>query len=246
MPASLQVELLREVGLAAARGNTVAEIAQPTTEALIRRFPQVSLAFIYVPSSDINLLAGIASKDLLQHQRALKDPTGSIQTVDQLIQDARIFKGRLVRPLDYSTTDDQPENLGFIHIYGPEELDKAHITAVDSILSIVSTGIARAKNRIVEDEATRLRVAQELARTTAHEVNNALAPIVGFTELLGLLPSIVGDIKAQAYLRAIIKGAEGAAGVVQRLATLARLDRRQSPVGPTINLTTSHQPPSEN
>ena len=46
-----------------------------------------------------------------------------------------------------------------------------------------------------------------VARTVAHEINNALSPVGGFAELLGLLPSVSQDPTAAAYAHAIGKSA---------------------------------------
>jgi CheY-like chemotaxis protein len=46
-----------------------------------------------------------------------------------------------------------------------------------------------------------------VARTVAHEINNALSPVTGFAELLRLLPSVSQDPTAAAYAEAIGRSA---------------------------------------
>ena len=46
-----------------------------------------------------------------------------------------------------------------------------------------------------------------VARTVAHEINNALSPVGGFAELLQQLPAVAGDRTAATYAEAIAQGA---------------------------------------
>jgi signal transduction histidine kinase/ActR/RegA family two-component response regulator len=59
----------------------------------------------------------------------------------------------------------------------------------------------------------------EMASGIAHEINNPLTAVLGYSELLGLraLPDSAGQIVAQ-----IVSGAKRVAGIVQRLLTFAR------------------------
>ncbi|MBI3971640.1 MAG: response regulator [Chloroflexi bacterium] len=72
------------------------------------------------------------------------------------------------------------------------------------------------QQQIVQQE--RLRALGEMASGIAHDLNNALAPVVGFAELLLKMPGALEDhAKARQYLDLIFRGAEDAAGVVRRL-----------------------------
>ena len=56
-----------------------------------------------------------------------------------------------------------------------------------------------------------------VARTVAHEINNALSPVSGFAELLQQLPVVAGDRTALTYAGAIAEGATLAAEKVVAL-----------------------------
>ena len=73
-----------------------------------------------------------------------------------------------------------------------------------------------AQEQVVQQE--RLRALGEMASGVAHDLNNALAPVVGFSELL-LMRAGALDNREQllSYLRLISEGAASAAAVVARL-----------------------------
>jgi nitrogen-specific signal transduction histidine kinase len=82
------------------------------------------------------------------------------------------------------------------------------------------------------EDRQRLEGALLVARTVAHELNNALSPVMGYAEMLATHPSVAGDRAAQGYANAILKGAEEVAQIVQRLQRIARLEQVESPLGP--------------
>jgi signal transduction histidine kinase len=86
-----------------------------------------------------------------------------------------------------------------------------------------------------QDESTqraRLDGALLVARTAAHQLNNALSPIVGYAELLGMLPAVRRDPTARSYATLIGESASNAAELVQRLQRIVRLEETPSPLGP--------------
>jgi signal transduction histidine kinase len=75
-----------------------------------------------------------------------------------------------------------------------------------------------------ELEAARLEAARLVARTAAHHVNNALAPVVGFAELLALAPEIQAHPVLKAYAEHLLAAGQRAAAAVSRLQHLTRLE----------------------
>src|SRR5205823_4362569 len=63
----------------------------------------------------------------------------------------------------------------------------------------------------------RLRALGQMASGLAHDMNNALTPMVGFSELLLLKPELAGTDRERAYLKSIYNAAQKAAGMVRRL-----------------------------
>jgi signal transduction histidine kinase len=75
-----------------------------------------------------------------------------------------------------------------------------------------------------QERAIRLDAALLVARTAAHRVNNALTPVVGFSELLTLAPAIRQDAALRAYAAQLCAGAQAAAREIQQLQRLIRLE----------------------
>ena len=71
-----------------------------------------------------------------------------------------------------------------------------------------------------------------VARTAAHQLNNALAPVVGYAELLSVMPDVARSPTANTYVRSISEGATLCADLVQRLQRIVRLEETPSPLGP--------------
>ena len=76
------------------------------------------------------------------------------------------------------------------------------------------------------------------AQVVAHELNNALAPIVGYAELLALDPAVAASPTAARYAALI---AEAANDAVRTVARLQRGARRAAPptitpLGPVLDL----------
>jgi PAS domain S-box-containing protein len=78
------------------------------------------------------------------------------------------------------------------------------------------TELETAQQQVIQQE--RLRALGQMASGIAHEFNNALSPIMGFSELLMVRPNILADqTKAKRYLEGIRTAAQDAAHVVSRL-----------------------------
>jgi signal transduction histidine kinase len=75
-----------------------------------------------------------------------------------------------------------------------------------------------------QERAIRLDAALLVARTAAHRVNNALTPVVGFSEQLALAPAIRQDATLRAYAAQLCDGAQAAAHEIQQLQRLIRLE----------------------
>ncbi|HET7767368.1 MAG TPA: ATP-binding protein, partial [Chloroflexota bacterium] len=79
----------------------------------------------------------------------------------------------------------------------------------------------------------RLRALGHMASGVAHDLNNALAPVVGFTELLLATPEMLDDKETlKRYLELIYAGGQDAARVVYRLREFYRQRGEAEPFGP--------------
>ena len=76
----------------------------------------------------------------------------------------------------------------------------------------------------VSAERARLDGALLVARTVAHEVNNALAPVAGFAELMLLAPAVEGDALLTGYASRVRDAALDAAEKIFRLQRIIRLE----------------------
>ncbi len=91
-----------------------------------------------------------------------------------------------------------------------------------------------AHDRIIQQE--RLRALGQIASGIAHDLNNALAPILGFAELLLMRPENLDDKeKAKYYLEMISTAAKDAANVVARLKEFYR-QREEGEIWLPVNL----------
>lgn len=96
-------------------------------------------------------------------------------------------------------------------------------------------------------ERARLEGALLVARTVAHEINNALSPIVGYSELLALNPKIAGEPTLAAYAQLILHAGEQVAQKIQRLQRIVRLEEATDVFGPSqpvldLDRSTSERP----
>ena len=63
-----------------------------------------------------------------------------------------------------------------------------------------------------------------VARTAAHRVNNALAPLAGYADVLAQHPAIQADPRLARYVTAALAGAKQAAAEIARLQRIVRLE----------------------
>lgn len=93
---------------------------------------------------------------------------------------------------------------------------------------------ARVEQRRWEAEVARARMdgALLIARTAAHEVNNALSPVAGFAELLTMHPVISREADASMYAQIIREAAAQAAEKIHQLQSIVRLEEVPSALGP--------------
>lgn len=122
----------------------------------------------------------------------------------------------------------------FIHDITERKAAEQALRASNSQLEKALTDLESALQVQVEQE--RLRALGQMASGIAHEFNNALSPIVGFSELLMIRPNILKDeVKARRYLEGISTAAKDAANVVSRLREFYR-SRETSESGESIDL----------
>ena len=104
------------------------------------------------------------------------------------------------------------------------------------LLQEAAAELSRARHALAHEheasERARLDGALLVARTAAHQLNNALSPIVGYAELLDMLPSVRNEPTARSYVALISESATVAADLVQRLQRIVRLEEAPSPLGP--------------
>ncbi|HEY3155567.1 MAG TPA: two-component regulator propeller domain-containing protein [Candidatus Eisenbacteria bacterium] len=92
--------------------------------------------------------------------------------------------------------------------------------------------LRRAQDRLVQQE--RLRALGQMAGGVTHDFNNALTPILGFTDFLLARPQILDDReKTLAYLTNVNRAAKDAANVVSRLREFYR-PRDEAEVFPLV------------
>lgn len=85
-------------------------------------------------------------------------------------------------------------------------------------------------------ERTRLDGALLVARTAAHEINNALSPVAGFAELLAVATEGGDRTKQRAYAQLIMEAAHDAAAKVRLLQRISHLEEFESALGPGLTL----------
>ncbi|HET7772046.1 MAG TPA: GAF domain-containing protein [Chloroflexota bacterium] len=91
----------------------------------------------------------------------------------------------------------------------------------------------------------RLEGALLVARTVAHEINNALTPITGYAELLSVSPSVAADEQAAGFARRILWASTDVATMVTRLQQIIRLEEvevKPGPHGRVLDLERSSKP----
>ena len=136
------------------------------------------------------------------------------------------YECRIVRPsgeertVEISATSllysGQPASLAIVRDVTDRKRAEAEVLEVNQRLRRALEDLEAAQEHIVQQE--RLRALGEMAAGIAHDLNNALSPVAGFSELLLVHPASVSDSATlQRYLGLIHTGAQDAAGVVRRL-----------------------------
>jgi signal transduction histidine kinase/ActR/RegA family two-component response regulator len=93
---------------------------------------------------------------------------------------------------------------------------EAEVLETNGRLTTALVQLGDAQAHLVQQE--RLRALGQMASGIAHDLNNALAPVVGFSELLRSVPGVLDDReRTHQYLDLILTGANDAADTVRRL-----------------------------
>ena len=111
-----------------------------------------------------------------------------------------------------------------------EELGASRL--IEEAVAEVAQARATLAHQHETESRARLDGALLVARTAAHQLNNALSPIVGYAELLTMLPGVRDNSTARSYADLIGESASSAAELVQRLQRIVRLEETPSPLGP--------------
>lgn len=120
--------------------------------------------------------------------------------------------------------------LGTVSVWGAT-IGEADLPAIALLGRYAGGALTLLRLRERDEIRSRLDGALLVARTVAHEINNALAPISGGADLLGTLPALQ-EQPAAAYLKMIVDASAQAAARVRRLQRIVRLEETVSPLGP--------------
>jgi hypothetical protein len=101
---------------------------------------------------------------------------------------------------------------------------------------LAGTSLLAQRQRRAERERLRLDGALLLARTAAHELNNALSLPVGYADLLTQHPVVARDPALLAQVEQIRDGAQLAAQTLERLQNVVRLAEKPSPAGNDLSV----------
>ena len=114
----------------------------------------------------------------------------------------------------------------------PDLFTPSDVALAAALGALAGEAVERARLAAERAERNRLDAALLVARTVAHEINNALAPITGYAELLSMSPKISSDDGLTAYARRILWASTDVAGKVKKLQRIIRLEEVASPMGP--------------
>ena len=115
----------------------------------------------------------------------------------------------------------------------PSYFTRLDVSLAETLAAYAAQAVLRLRLEEERGERARLDGAMLVARTVAHEINNALSPVVGYAELLGLRPAVAADPKAADFVRQIGEAAADATAKVLRLQRIVRLQEDVSPLGPS-------------
>ncbi len=121
--------------------------------------------------------------------------------------------------------------LGALSVWG-EVVTEADLPTIALLGRHAGGALSGLRLRRRELERARLGGALLVARTVAHEINNALSPVAGFAELLALAPEVAQVPRLTTFARLIGEGAQRATQAVARLQRIIVLEETESPLGP--------------
>jgi GAF domain-containing protein len=127
--------------------------------------------------------------------------------------------------------------IGSLHVdhqeakyFGPADLALAQALAARAGATM-ERAQAEESRLAAERERARLDGALLVARTVTHDLNNALAPVVGFAELLGADPVVAASPQLAVYAQRLMDAGLDAAEKVTRLGRIVRLQETESGLG---------------
>jgi len=115
------------------------------------------------------------------------------------------------------------------------ERKKAEASVVESNRSLADalTRLEATQDQVIRRE--RMHALGRMAHGMAHDFNNALAPILGFTELLLMKPELLADQeKVRSYLEMILAAARDSERVTSRLRDFSRFRDANEYVAPVV------------
>ena len=146
---------------------------------------------------------------------------------DEMRRDGR--RAGIVVPIDVGD-----RRIGSLHFDHPTPgyFTRLDVSLAETLASYAGQAVARLRLEEERDRRTRLDGAMLVARTVAHEINNALAPVVGYAELLGMRSGVAQDPQSATFAKLSVEAAEDAAAKVARLQRIVRLQEDVTPLGP--------------
>ncbi len=127
-----------------------------------------------------------------------------------------ILVARLSSPVERLAEVSEGHRVGRERAEAALDVTNEDLRARNSELAAALEKLRAAQNQIIQQE--RLRALGQMASGVAHDFNNALVPILGFSDLLLKSPGTLSDAaKTRQYLQNIQTAASDAASVVARL-----------------------------
>jgi signal transduction histidine kinase len=171
-----------------------------------------------LPQTPASLAASAGSRLYPARRRAVVD--GEHQrgwlVVLRDVTDERRAAERLRAMNDHLEQQVEERTAQLRHQLGVSEEAERRLTESNAQLEQALSDLGSAQRQLVQEE--RLRVLGQMTAGIAHEFNNALSPISGFSELLLLRPELRSDPdKAEHYLGSINTASRDAARIIGRL-----------------------------
>ena len=132
--------------------------------------------------------------------------------------------------------------IGSLHVDHPQPgfFSDADLLLAQALAAYAGAAIERLRTEEAQRAAAagqaRLDGALLVARTVAHEINNAISPVLGFAELLALRPAVAADRSAAAYTRHIAEAATETAAKIRRLQQIVRLEHADIAFGSGVSV----------